>query len=167
MFEVTIRAFEMNDWEDIAELFLAPLCRWGTLQMPYQSRDEIKQKLASPTSKLHRLVAVIDEEQKQRIVGMVSLHTYHNRRAHVGGLGMSVHDDYQNRGIGSQLIKAVVDLGENWLNLKRLELTVYTDNPSAIHLYEKYGFVIEGTLRKYALRAGTYVDAYAMAKVSE
>lgn len=80
---------------------------------------------------------------------------------------MFVHDDYQNRGIGSQLIEAVIDLGENWLNLMRLELTVYTDNPSAIHLYEKYGFVIEGTLRKYALRAGTYVDAYAMAKVSE
>lgn len=167
MFEVTIRAFEINDWEDVAELFLAPLCRWGTLQMPYQSRDEIKQKLANPTSNLHRLVAVIKEEQKQRIVGMVGLHTYYDRRAHVGGLGMFVHDDYQNRGIGSQLMEAVIDLGENWLNLKRLELTVYTDNPSAIHIYEKYGFVIEGTLRKYAFRAGTYVDAYAMAKVSE
>lgn len=70
MFEVTIRAFEMKDWEDVAELFLAPLCRWGTLQMPYQSRDEIKQKLANPTSKLHRLVAVIQEEQKQKVVGM-------------------------------------------------------------------------------------------------
>ena len=167
MFEVTIRAFEINDWEEVAELFLEPLCRWGTLQMPYQSRDEIKQKLANPTSKLHRLIAVIKEEQKQKIVGMASLHTYHDRRAHVGGLGMFVHDDYQNRGIGSQLMEAVIDLGENWLNLMRLELTVYTDNPSAIHIYEKYGFVIEGTLRKYAFRAGTYVDAYAMAKVSE
>lgn len=167
MFEVTIRALEMNDWEDVAELFLAPNCRWRTLQMPYQSRDQIKQKLVNPTPELYRLVAVINEEQKQKVVGMVSLHTYHGRRAHVGGLGMFVHDNYQNQGIGSRLLEALIDLAENWLNLKRLELTVYTDNPSAIHLYEKYGFVIEGTLRKYAFRAGTYVDAYAMAKVSE
>lgn len=62
-------------------------------------------------------------------------------------------------------MEAVIDLAENWLNLKRLELTVNTDNPSAIHLYEKYGFVIEGTLRKNAFRAGTYIDGYAMARV--
>lgn len=61
---------------------------------------------------------------------------------------------------------AVMDLAENWLNLKRLELTVYTDNSKAIHLYEKYGFVIEGTLRQWALRDGAYIDAYTMARLS-
>ena len=35
----------MNDWEQVAELFPAPNCRRGTLQMSYQSRDEIKQRL--------------------------------------------------------------------------------------------------------------------------
>lgn len=164
MIEVTIRAFEIADWEDLATLFLAPSCQWGTLRMPYQSRDEIKQQLENPPPGVQRLVAVVKDD---KIVGSVRLQTYSGRRAHVGQLGMLVHNDYQNRGIGSQLMEAVIDLGENWLNLKRLELTVNTDNPGAIHIYEKYGFVIEGTLRKYAFRAGTYVDAYAMAKVSE
>ena len=165
MTEVTIRAFEMADWSDVAELFLAPNCRWGTLQMPYQSRDAIKQKLANPSPGIHSLVAVLNDNQK--VVGMASLHTYQGRRAHVGALGMFVHDDYQHQGIGSQLMSAVIELAEKWLNLKRIELTVYTDNASAIHLYEKYGFVIEGTLRKYAFRDGAYTDAYAMANVSE
>lgn len=80
---------------------------------------------------------------------------------------MFVHDDYQNQGIGSKLMEAMLDLAENWLNLKRIELTVYTDNAPAIHLYEKYGFAIEGTMRKYAFRDGQYVDVHAMAKISE
>jgi putative acetyltransferase len=163
--EVTIRAFEMADWEDVAQLFLAPNCQRGTLQLPYQSRDDIKKKLEDPPPGLYRLVAVATESQK--VVGMIGLHTERGRRAHAAHLGMSVHDDYQNQGIGSKLMAAVIDLAENWLNLKRLELTVYIDNPGAVHLYEKYGFVIEGTLRKYALRAGEYVDAYSMARVRE
>ena len=44
---------------------------------------------------------------------------------------------------------------------------VYTDNAAAIHLYEKFGFVIEGTKRKYAFRDGEYVDAHVMARVRD
>ncbi len=80
---------------------------------------------------------------------------------------MSVHSDYWNRGVGSALMSAVVDLADNWLNLKRIELEVYTDNAAAIHLYEKFGFVIEGTKRKYAFRDGEYVDAHVMARVRD
>jgi putative acetyltransferase len=163
--EITIRAFEMTDWQDVATLFLLPNCRWGTLQMPYQSRDEIQQKLEKPSPGMYKLVAVATDSQK--VIGMVSLHTHRGRRVHVGALGMFVRDDYQNQGIGSKLLDAILDLAENWLNLKRLELEVYTDNLRAIHLYEKYGFVIEGTLHKYAFRDGNYVDAYTMAKVRD
>lgn len=167
MNEITIRAFEMADWEDVAELFLAPKCQWGTLQMPYQSRDKIKQKLESVSAPdIHRLVAVLNETGK--VVGMIGLHlTNRERRAHVGQIGMTVLDDYQGQGIGSKLMEAVLDLTDNWLNLKRIELTVYTDNPGAIHLYQKHGFEIEGTMRQYALRAGSYVDAYAMARLRD
>ena len=99
-------------------------------------------------------------------MGFVNLQTFSDRRAHVGSIGIFVHDDYQNQGIGSQLMAAIIDLAENWLNLKRLELIVNTDNPSAIRLYEKFGFEKEGTLRKNAFRDGAYIDAYTMAKVS-
>lgn len=166
MTQVKIRAFEMADWEDVAELFLAPNCQWGTLQLPYQSRDRIKQKLENPPLGIHRLVAIIEQNQKLKVVGLISLQTFSDRRSHVGQLGMFVHDDYQNQGIGSQLMAAIIDLAENWLNLLRLELQVNTDNASAIHLYEKFGFEKEGILRKNAFRDGVYIDAYTMAKVS-
>ena len=37
--------------------------------------------------------------------------------------------------------------------------------PRAIALYKKFGFEIEGTLRRYAMRNGEYVDSYSMARL--
>ena len=64
-------------------------------------------------------------------------------------------------------MQAAVDLADKWLNLSRLELEVYTDNEPAVRLYKKFGFSVEGTLRRYALRAGRFVDAYMMARLRQ
>src|SRR5207248_8639625 len=57
------------------------------------------------------------------------------------------------------------ELADGWLNYQRLELSVYTDNLAAMHLYRKFEFAIEGTCRAYAFRDGGYVDAYQMARM--
>ena len=49
MSNLQIRAFEMADWEDLATLFQAPKCQRGTLQLPYQSRDDLKRKFSVGT----------------------------------------------------------------------------------------------------------------------
>jgi len=51
------------------------------------------------------------------------------------------------------------------MNVTRIEIEVYTDNVPAIALYEKHGFVVEGTCRNYAFRDGRYVDAHVMARL--
>jgi len=78
---------------------------------------------------------------------------------------MMVRDDWHGKGVGTAMMRAVIDLADKWLNLARIELTVFTDNESAIALYRKFGFEIEGTHRKYAFRDGDFVDAYAMARI--
>lgn len=46
----------------------------------------------------------------------------------------------------------------NEYGLHRVYLTVFADNESAIHLYEKCGFIKEGQLRKHIYKDGKYVD---------
>ena len=89
------------------------------------------------------------------------------RRAHAATIGMAVHDAYQGKGVGSALMKAVLDLADNWLQFTRIELTVYVDNAAALALYKKFGFEIEGTHKQYAFRNGAYVDSYSMARIRD
>ena len=78
---------------------------------------------------------------------------------------MSVHDDYAGRGVGTALMAALTEQADRWLGLRRIELTVWTDNAAAIALYERFGFEREGLHRAFALRDGEYVDALAMARL--
>jgi putative acetyltransferase len=63
------------------------------------------------------------------------------------------------------LMNAVIELADDWLDLRRLGLIVFVDNTHAIELYRRLGFVIEGTLRGYAFKRGALVDAHVMARL--
>jgi L-phenylalanine/L-methionine N-acetyltransferase len=159
---VEIRRVEPGDYKAVCAVHAQPNALAGTLQLPFPSEEAWKERLAKFGERDFGLVARIEGE----IVGMLSLQVSPRlRRAHVGDLGMAVHDKWAGKGIGSALMKAAIELADNWLNLTRLELTVYTDNEPALRLYKKLGFEIEGTHRKYAFRDGGYVDAYTMARI--
>ena len=139
--------------ESIETLFSCPTFQW--------TDEGSSSRICRPT------IISWSPRWKARVVGILGLHRQKARRAHVAQIGMGVHDDFQGKGAGTALMEAALDTADNWLNLKRVELTVFTDNARAVHLYEKFGFVTEGTHRDYAFRDGEYVDAYFMARVKE
>lgn len=158
---LSIRARTPGDAPGITALHNMPGYRYGTLRMPHHSSDEIRKGIETQPSSSVALVALFEDV----IVGDVGLTRLTNRRAHVGSIGMGVHDDYAGRGIGKALLGEILTICDRWLNLQRVELTVFTDNERAIHLYKRMGFVEEGHLRQFAFRDGVYVDAYAMARL--
>ncbi|MEO8114424.1 MAG: GNAT family N-acetyltransferase [Phenylobacterium sp.] len=159
--DILIRALEPTDLADLTEAWNQPRAYAGTLQLPFTSLDARQKRSANAPSTLTRLVAVIEG----KVIGCLGLERYENRRGHAGQLGMAVHDAYAGRGAGTALMAAVIDLADNWLNLRRLELWVYADNARAIALYERFGFEREGLHRAYAWRDGAYVDSMSMARL--
>ena len=158
--DILIRAMEPTDLPDLTEAWTQPLAAAGTLGLPYRSLESFQKRHAAGTPTAH-LVAVIGG----KAIGSASLHRADNRRAHAAALGIAVHDAYAGRGAGTALMAGLVEMADDWLNIRRLELTVYADNARAIALYERFGFQREGLHRDYAWRAGAYVDAVAMARL--
>ncbi len=160
---ITIRAAEPSDYAALCEVMAQPLAQANTLQLPFPSQEKWKTRLAEFPQGDHLLVAVPDDN----VIGNLGVHAARKspRMRHVAALGMAVHDAYLRRGVGAALVEAGLDLADNWLQMTRVELSVYVDNAPAIALYKKFGFTIEGTLRHYAFRNGKYADAHMMARV--
>lgn len=113
--------------------------------------------------KVLAIVAVITEKGEQRIAGTASL-TFNAPECfrHKAELGITVHDDYQDRGIGTALLKHLLGIART-KGLWKVGLTVNTDNERAVHLYKKVGFVVEGKLAKERYYQGKFDDVYKMA----
>jgi putative acetyltransferase len=156
-----IRAATPGDAEQLTALANLPGVRNGTLRLPYQTVEETRQRLQNLGVGAKEIVA----DRDGLIIGSIFLGPMLGRRRHVASLGMGVHDDFVGRGVGSILMKAALDVADNWLGLRRVELTVFVDNESAIRLYERNDFATEGRMKDFAFRDGQYVDAYAMARV--
>ncbi len=130
--------------------------------MPYQSVEVWRKRLAASNERQIKLVAVHGNE----VIGHIGLDQYTRiRQTHIGSIGMVVTPEWHRKGVGSKLLAAVLDVADNWMNLRRVELKVYADNEAAIGLYQKFGFETEGRLRQYAIRDGVMVDALTMARL--
>src|SRR6185503_5948488 len=127
--DILIRGMEPTDLPDLAEAWNQPLAMAGTLGLPYRTLEFFEKRHAAGQPTAH-LVAVIDG----KAIGSASLHRADNRRIHAAAIGIAVHDAYAGRGTGSALMAGLVALADDWLNIRRLELTVYADNARAIGL---------------------------------
>ena len=71
------------------------------------------------------------------------------KTSHIGDVFIAVSKPYWGNGVGC-----------------RLELTVQARNERAVHLYQKFGFDIEGTKKRGArTKNGEFLDVYLMAKL--
>lgn len=88
--------------------------------------------------------------------------------SYVGDCFMLVLKPYRNHGLGQLLMETALDWARETKQLCALELEVQARNTCAYHIYEKYGFKIEGVKRKdVKSRNGDYQDVYLMRKYLE
>ncbi|NJR59261.1 MAG: GNAT family N-acetyltransferase [Cyanobacteria bacterium CRU_2_1] len=162
---IIVRHAEPNDHELIHHLFAYPEIIYWTIEMPFTPLEQTHKRFTNRSEGYYTLVACNPDE----VIGVLEFTVFAAPRLrHVARLGpIAVHPQHQGKGAGSKLMKAAINLADNWLNLHRLELIVYTDNDSAIALYHKFGFTSEGVLKNLAVRSGQYADVHLMARLKQ
>lgn len=165
--EYIIRPACIEDARGINALRRMPGVMENILGIPSEPLKRNEEYLNTMSPNNHQFVAVAtDENGQQTVIGTAGLNVNPNQRLrHTATIGIMIHKDYQNMGVGKKLMETLLDVADNWLMLVRIELTVFVDNERAIHLYKKLGFETEGTLRKAAIRNGVYVDEYIMSRI--
>ena len=109
------------------------------------------------------LLAFLNDE----IAGLINITADQRKRVrHIGDFFIVIGKRYWNNGLGNLLLEEVIEWAQASGVLRRLQLTVQTRNLAAVHLYQKHGFVIEGSQERGAyIEEGEFVDVYLMGRL--
>ncbi len=159
---ITIRPPVVEDASAINAMRRMDGVRENTLGMISETLERSVNFIENLSRNDHMLVAEVDG----LVVGFASLmHHVRPRLNHSASIGISIHVDYQRRGIGRKLMEALLDIADNWLMLTRVELGVLKGNDGAKKLYESLGFKEEGIKKMAVIRSGAYVDEIMMGRI--
>ncbi|MBN1933842.1 MAG: GNAT family N-acetyltransferase [Anaerolineae bacterium] len=105
-------------------------------------------------------------EADGQLIGVLNVSCGHRRAVrHEATLGISVRREWRGRGVGTALMSALLAWAKNTGWVRRVQLQVFARNAPAIHLYEKFGFVVEGCHRQAICQNGQYLDKLTMALI--
>ena len=125
------------------------------------SEDAARQWYGSRGQQDDRIDLAVVERMTGSYAGEVVLNDL-DRANRSCGFRIGLLPEFRDRGFGSEATRLMVDYALDVLGLHRVELEVFAFNPRGRRVYEKVGFVYEGTRRDALLWEGEWVDAVDM-----
>lgn len=106
------------------------------------------------------LVATIDK----RLVGISDVQKGRlSKNAHTGTLGIAIRKEARGLGLGKAMLEDDIRWARS-VGIRKLSLTVFATNQSAIALYRQLGFAEEARLKGQVILDGQPVDELVMAR---
>lgn len=165
--KVRLRAVEKEDLPNYVTWLNDPDVRQGLGgYMPFSQTAEEKwfEELQKKPPDEQSLAIEIQPEGKKKwvFVGGCGFFDF-DWRVRQAEIGIHIGEKkYWNQGFGTRVIHLLLKHGFETLNLNRIYLRVFGNNPRAMRTYQKAGFVDEGTLRQAHFYEGEYVDVHLM-----
>lgn len=127
------------------------------------TREQIDEWAATRADQHDRLDLAVTERGTGAWLGEVVINDWDPDNG-CCGFRIALTTAQRGRGLGTETTRLIVDhVFANYPQVHRIELEVFAFNPRARGVYERAGFVAEGT-RRHALRwDGEWVDAIGMA----
>ena len=145
---------EIISWDEDPE-FLRNLHSGPSYPRPEVAQRDWWNERLKTKDDYHLAIRLIDRE---KIIG-----TFHiveiewSNQAGWFSIGIGA-ETARGKGYGTEALALGLDFAFNSLNLYRLALSVFAYNETAIRLYKRLGFTLEGTQREYLVRDGQRHD---------
>ena len=133
----------------------------GSIEESLQQDIEFfRNRIPEPDSENVIFVAEVDGQ----LLGMMGLMRNDRQKSkHRATVwGVFVDPVLRGKGVGRQLMDAILNHARQLNGLRHISLSVVTTNTAALKLYESFGFTIWGTEPESLLVNGTYYDEYYM-----
>jgi RimJ/RimL family protein N-acetyltransferase len=162
---IRLRAITRDDLPHFVEWLNDPEVTQGLMHyLPFSMEDEETwyESMRKGPKEEHPLMIDICSEEGWEPIGDCGLFgiDWRIRQAEFGiVIGAKQHWD---KGYGTEALELMIQHGFHTLNLNRISLRVYENNPRAIRSYEKAGLSIEGRLRQGHYDDGQYFDVILM-----
>lgn len=167
---IRFRAPEQSDLSLFVKWLNDPEVKHGlAIYLPLSMAQEEKwfeKMLERPQNEQPMTIEVLQGENWVPI-GNLGLFNF-DQRARSAELGIMIGNKaYWNKGYGTEALQLLLKHSFETLNLNRVMLRVYQNNPRAIRSYEKCGFRHEGAMRQAHYQEGTYHDVLIMGILRE
>ena len=162
---IRLRAVEREDVKKFFEWVNDPEVTFGlSLYLPMSMTDEEKwfERASSRAPNEKPLAIEVHAGDSWRLIGNCTFFNL-DTLAHSAEIGIMIGDKSAwNQGLGTETVELLLRHGFETLNLNRIFLSVYADNPRAKRAYEKAGFVHEGAQREAVFKRGKFIDVHFM-----
>jgi RimJ/RimL family protein N-acetyltransferase len=162
---IRLRAVEREDIKKYFDWVNDPEVTYGlSLYLPTSMNEEEKwfERVANRAPDERPLAIEVRAGDGWRLIGNCTFFDidYIARSAEVG---IMIGDKgLWNQGFGTETMYLLQRHGFETLNLNRIFLRVFADNPRAKRAYEKAGFIHEGTQREAVFKHGKFGDILVM-----
>ena len=159
---IKLEYFTPNDFKSLVNWISDEdlLVNWAGSQFRFPLTEEKLEsylKDANDFEQSSTLIYKAVDAETNEVVGHASLTAINrsNRSARITRVLVG-NSSERGKGIGEQIIKALMRIGFETMNLHRMSLGVYTFNEAGIRCYKKCGFNTDGVLRDIKKHGDTY-----------
>jgi RimJ/RimL family protein N-acetyltransferase len=168
---IRLRRNERSDIPKFVEWLDDPeVRRYLLINLPISQANEeqwFENMLKQPTNEQPfgieiREIEPAGTDERWRLVGNCSFMNI-DATIHSAEVGLFIGDkSCWNKGYGTEVMRLLLALGFDTLNLNRIYLRVNEANKGGIRAYEKAGFIHEGRFREGTFKEGKYCDVLLM-----
>ncbi|KAF8158339.1 acyl-CoA N-acyltransferase [Crassisporium funariophilum] len=164
-----LRAYGPTDLPLLLDLLNNPLVQNTLISDPIVPRNHrfvTKIEEIANEALLYVIIEATDKSSGPQFIGAASI-TAANVKNRDVMLGIGLVPDVWNQGYGTEVTRFLVDYAFKNLAVHRVSLGVFDNNPGAVKLYKKVGFVEEGRKRKANFFNGEWQDSIYMGILEE